>query len=45
VLASEFYTGGHVGCYVGGLSKLYHKFVTDIWKMSSKLWSQGIIQQ
>jgi len=24
IFASVFYTGGHTGCYVGGLSELYH---------------------
>jgi len=32
ILASGFYTGGHVSCYMGGLSKPCHKFVTDVWK-------------
>lgn len=27
-----FYTGGHEGCHVGGLSELCHICVTDIWK-------------
>jgi hypothetical protein len=26
------YTGGHLGCFEGGLSKLHHKCVTCIWK-------------
>jgi len=27
-----FYTGGHMSYYMGGLSKLHHKCVTDVWK-------------
>jgi len=32
ILSSGFYIGGHVGCYVGGLSKLCQKCVTDVCK-------------
>jgi hypothetical protein len=27
MFASEFYTGGHMGCFVGGLSELCHKYI------------------
>jgi hypothetical protein len=26
------FTGGHVGCYVGSLSQLFHKCVPTVWK-------------
>jgi len=37
---SVFYIRGYAGCYVGGLSELCHKCVTDIWKrlLSGNCW-------
>jgi len=33
IFFSGFYTGRNTGCYVGGLSKLHHKCVTNSQQM------------